>query len=382
MDNDVSVIDHFLTVFSRTIDGGFGLIAGDVGYLVTVLIGIDGTLAGLAWATGEDDVIHVFAKKVLAVGFFALALNHWNQLAGVIFDSFAALGLKASGATLSYADFLHPGRLAYAGVEGAQVLLDQFQRLSGFPKVFSNLSEVLLLTVAILITLLAFFILAILLFLAVIEFKLTTLKGFILVPFALWKGTAFIAEPVLGQVVTSGVRILVFAVITGIGTRLYTEILPTDPAQELSLQDTMTILLAAMTVAGLAFAANRLAGGLTSGAPQLGLGAAAAPVAMVAGTVTLAAGGAGMAARAAGADAGMAGGGLGRGMGAASPSAPASPPPPPPVPPASPTSSASGTPPWAERLRQQAVFRATDHLSRDEGGGGSAMRPQLKGDGS
>ncbi|TWB23438.1 type IV secretion system protein TrbL [Nitrospirillum amazonense] len=378
MASDISVLDHFLDVFSRTIDGGFGLIAGDVGFLVTVLIGIDGTLAGLAWATGEEDVPQALAKKVLSVGFFALALNHWNQLAGVIFQSFAALGLKATGSTLDFVDFQHPGRLAYAGVEGAQVLLNQFQRLSGFPKVFSNLGEVALLTMAILITLLAFFILAILLFLAVIEFKLTTLKGFILVPFALWKGTAFIAEPVLGQVVTSGVRILVFAVITGIGTRLYTEILPTDPAQELSLQDTMTILLAAMTVAGLAFAANRLAGGLTSGAPQLGLGAAAAPVAMVAGTAALAAGGAGMTARAASADAGAASGGLGRGMGAAAPAAPASPPPPPL---ASSSPPASTTPAWAERLRQQAVVRATDHLSREDGGGGSAMRPQLKGDG-
>ena len=40
------------------------------------------------------------------------------------------------------------------------------------------------------------FVLAIILFLAVVEFKLTTLKGFILVPFALWRGTSFIAEPV------------------------------------------------------------------------------------------------------------------------------------------------------------------------------------------
>lgn len=58
-------------------------------------------------------------------------------------------------------------------------------------------------------TLVAFFVLAIMLFLAVVEFKLTTLKGFILVPFALWCGTSSIAERVLGQIITSGVRILV-----------------------------------------------------------------------------------------------------------------------------------------------------------------------------
>src|SRR5262249_41047337 len=148
------------------------------------------------------------------------------------------------------------------------------------------------------VTLIAFFILAILLFLAVIEFKLTTLKGFILVPFALWRGTSFIAEPVLGQVVTSGVRILVFVVVTGIGTQLFGQILPSAPTKEIGLQDALTILLASMTVGGLALYAPRIASGITSGAPQLGLGAAAGPAAAVAGTVVLAGAGLAGAARA------------------------------------------------------------------------------------
>jgi len=312
MGNDVGVIDHFLDIFSRYIDSGFGLISGDVGFLVAVLIGVDSTLAALAWALGEDDVLQDFAKKVLYVGLFALILNNWQHLTNVVFNSFAALGLKATGAALSYQDFLKPGRLAHAGVQGADVLLSQIQRLAGFPDVFWNLSEILVMGLSWVVTLIAFFVLAILLFLAIIEFKLTTLKGFILVPFALWRGTAFIAEPVLGQVVTSGVRILVYAVITGIGTQLFGQILPTDPAAELNLQDALTILLASMTIAGFAFAANRIASGIVSGAPQLGLGAAAAPAGIVAGTVMLAGGGAAMTARAAasgvGAAASLAGG--------------------------------------------------------------------------
>lgn len=146
------------------------------------------------------------------------------------------------------------------------------------------------------VTLIAFFVLAIMLFLAVVEFKLTTLKGFILVPFALWRGTSFISEPVLGQVITSGVRILVFAVVTGIGTQIFSQILPANPATELSLQDALTVLLASMTVGGLALYAPKIAAGIVSGAPQLGLGAAVAPAAVVGGTLLL--GGAGLAAAA------------------------------------------------------------------------------------
>ncbi len=296
MGNDIAVIDRFVDVFSRYIDSGFGLISGDVGFLVKVLIGIDVVLAALAWAAGEDEVIQAFAKKILYVGFFAFILNNWNGLAQVIFKSFAALGLKATGSSLSYADFLHPGKLAQAGVQGADVLLAQIQRLSGFPEVFWHLSEIMLMGLAWVVTLVAFFVIAIMLFLAVLEFKLTTLKGFILVPFALWRGTSFIAEPVLGQIITSGVRILVFAVVTGIGTQIFTQILPSNPAAELSLQDALTVLLASMTVGALALYAPRIAAGIVSGAPQLGLGAAAAPAAVVGGALLL--GGAGLAAAA------------------------------------------------------------------------------------
>jgi type IV secretion system protein TrbL len=105
MANDIAVIDRFLDIFSRYIDSGFGLISGDVGFLVKILIGIDVVLAALAWAAGEDEVIQAFAKKVLYVGFFAFILNNWNSLAQAIFKSFAALGLKATGSSLSYADF-------------------------------------------------------------------------------------------------------------------------------------------------------------------------------------------------------------------------------------------------------------------------------------
>ncbi|MCU4161916.1 P-type conjugative transfer protein TrbL [Acidiphilium sp. AL] len=288
MGSNPSIIDHFLNVFSQYINSGFGLISPDVGFLVVVLIGIDATLAGLAWALGEDNVIQAFAKKVLYVGFFAFILNNWQLLAEIVFNSFAGLGLKATGSSLTYAQFLHPGLLAQAGVQGADVLLSQIQRLAGFPNIFWNLGEILVMGLSWIVTLLGFFVLAILLFLAIIEFKLTTLKGFILVPFALWRGTAFIAEPVLGQIVTSGVRVLVFAVVTGIGTQLFSQILPSNPSAVLSLQDALTILLASMTIAGLAFSANRLAAGITSGAPQLGLGSAAAAGGAAAGVVTLA----------------------------------------------------------------------------------------------
>jgi type IV secretion system protein TrbL len=116
MGDDIAVIDRFLDIFSRYIDSGFGLIAGDVGFLVKVFIGIGAVLVALAWAAEEDEVLQAFARKVPYVGFFAFILNNWNTLAQAIFNSFAALGLKSGGLVIELRRFLRSGKLAEAGV--------------------------------------------------------------------------------------------------------------------------------------------------------------------------------------------------------------------------------------------------------------------------
>ena len=67
------------------------------------------------------------------------------------------------------------------------------------------------------LVLLAFFVLAIQLFVTLIEFKLSTLAGFVLIPFGLFGKSAFMAERVLGNVISSGIKVMVLAVIIGIG---------------------------------------------------------------------------------------------------------------------------------------------------------------------
>ena len=100
--DDVAVIDRFLDVFSRYIDSGFGLLHGEVAFLTATLVVIDMTLAGLFWAMSHaagqgDDVIARLVRKVLYVGAFAFIIGNFNQLAGVLFRSFAGLGLVAAG---------------------------------------------------------------------------------------------------------------------------------------------------------------------------------------------------------------------------------------------------------------------------------------------
>ncbi len=285
--NDVSVIDRFLDVFSRYIDSGFGLLQGEVSFLTATLIVIDMTLAGLFWAmshaTGQgEDVIAKLIRKVLYVGAFAYIIGNFNWLAGIVFRSFAGLGLTASGSGLSMENFLQPGRLAKVGIDAGAPILDQIRQMSGFPEVFINMTPIVVMFLAWLIVILCFFVLAVQLFITLIEFKLTTLAGFVLVPFALWNKTAFLAEKVLGNVVSSGIKVLVLAVIVGIGSGLFAEfqVQPAEP----SIDHSVVVMLASLTLLALGIFGPGIATGLVSGGPQLGAGAMAGAAIGAAGT--------------------------------------------------------------------------------------------------
>jgi type IV secretion system protein TrbL len=281
---DLSVIDRFTETFSRYIDSGFGLLSGDVSFLSSTLIGIDLTLAGLAWSMRADDHILVtLAKKVLYVGAFAFIIGNFKSLADIVFASFSSIGLKASGGSLSAADLARPGFVASAGFTAAHPLLEETGQFSGFD-VLTNLPTILILLFCWILIVLAFFVLSVQLFVTLIEFKLTTLASFILVPFALWGKTAFLAEKTLGNVVASGVKVMVLAIIIGIGSTIFGQLASTL-TRPVDIVSAMSLLLAALSLFGLGIFGPGIAAGLVSGAPQLGAGAAAGTVAGAAAVV-------------------------------------------------------------------------------------------------
>jgi type IV secretion system protein TrbL len=293
------VIDNFLGTFTQYIDSGFGLVQGDVRWLAGVLIAIDITLAGLFWAMAPDeDVLARLIKKTLYIGVFAFIIGNYNNLAQIIYNSFAGLGIEGGGGTISAAQLLQPGKIAEVGITAGQPILTAISGMMGFTSVLANLVQILILFVAWLIVVISFFIMAIQLFVSLIEFKLTTLAGFVLVPFGLFGRTAFLAEKVLGNVMSSGIKILALAVIIGIGSTIFSQFTSgfNNPP---TISDALTLILAALSLLGLTIFGPGIANGLIAGGPQLGAGAAVGTGLAVAGIgaagVGLAAGGVGAA---------------------------------------------------------------------------------------
>ncbi len=291
------VIDRFLGIFTQYIDSGFGLIQGEVRWLAGVLIAIDITLAGLFWAfSSSEEVLGRLVKKTIYIGVFAFIIGNYSNLAEIIFNSFSGLGLQAGGNTISASRLLQPGRLAQVGIDAGKPILDSISGLMGFVSFFDNFIQIVILLIAWLIVVVSFFIIAIQLFVGLIEFKLSTLAGFVLVPFGLFGRTAFLAEKVLGNVFSSGVKVLVLAVIVGIGSTIFGQFTNgfNNPP---TIDDALTLILASLALLGLSIFGAGIANGLVAGGPQLGAGAAVGTGMAVAGAgaagATLAAAGAG-----------------------------------------------------------------------------------------
>jgi type IV secretion system protein TrbL len=185
------------------------------------------------------------------------------------------------------------------GIDAGRPILDSISGLMGYVSFFENFVQITVLLFAWVVVLLAFFVLAIQLFITLIEFKLTTLAGFVLIPFGLFGKTAFAAERVLGNVISSGVKVLVLAVIVGIGSTLFAQFTAGFGGNQPTIDNAMALVLGALSLLGLGIFGPGIANGIVSGGPQLGAGAAVGTGLAAGGVVVagagLAAGGAGLA---------------------------------------------------------------------------------------
>jgi type IV secretion system protein TrbL len=173
-------------------------------------------------------------------------------------------------------------------------MLDSISGLMGYISFFENFVQIVVLLFAWTVVLLAFFLLAIQLFVTLIEFKLTTLAGFVLIPFGLFGKTAFAAERVLGNVISSGVKVMVLAVIVGVGSTIFSQFTSGFGGNQPTIEDAMSMVLAALALLGLGIFGPGIANGIVSGGPQLGAGAAVGTGLAAGGIVAAGAAGAAM----------------------------------------------------------------------------------------
>lgn len=255
-------VNNFLDRFLGLADAGFGLIQGDVGFVLNALIVISIVLAGAQWVLAGEAPMAPFFRKVLFVGLFAFLVNNWQMVANAINQSGALLGLRAGGSSLTLADLHNPARVAQIGKD----LFGRTIELGTGLNIITDFPILATIFVSAVLIALAFFILALQVFVALIAFKLGSLAAFIALPWGVFSGTAWVAERPLGWVATSAVRLFLLAFVVSVSVT-YVEALPA----ELSLEDggVLDVLLFACTILALSWTATALASEVMQGSPSL-----------------------------------------------------------------------------------------------------------------
>lgn len=279
---DPAVVNSFLDRFIAVADSGFGLVQGDVSYVLNALIVISIVLAGAQWALAQEAPLAPFFRKVLFIGFFAFLVNNWASLSDIIVRSGAQLGLNAGGGGISMAELHNPGRVGQIGIE----MFGRTVALSEGMNILTDTVTMLLIFIAALIVALGFFLLALQLFVSLIAFKLGALAAFVALPWGVFNGTSWVAERPLGWVAGSAVRFFVLALVASISIT-FVETLP--PAFVLDDGGGLQVLFFGLTVLALAWFAPQLASEVVSGQPHLS-GSDAVRTALGAGVVGVGAG--------------------------------------------------------------------------------------------
>jgi type IV secretion system protein TrbL len=261
------IVDRFEDIFSRYADSGLGLLGPGLNHLMVLLIALETILAGLVWARyHQKGLNNGLAASAISAGAFAVLLWYPQLLNLILANSYTSLGLPP---TFSADSLLRPSQLVKAGVDAGGNLLAAANVLEHL-SLSDHFVEILVLLIAACAVLAVFFILALRLFVALLNLKLVALAAFVLFPFGVCGQAVDRTKKLLGAVVDAAVEVLVLTAIVGLGTTSFGQIVHGLSARP-SSDDALVEMLAAFAVLALGmFGSNSVCGSVTAALRRYG----------------------------------------------------------------------------------------------------------------
>ena len=253
-------LQNFIAAFS----GGYARLAGPIHSLLAILVGIEILLLGL-WSAlgGGDNVVAVF-KKILHIGLWVWLVQSFPTLSKAFVESLIDAGLMAGGgAGNDVSLIMDPSRIAGYGLDATQPLVQKIQDLGSF-----DIADLVVFGFGYLAIMACFLIMAINIFIAVLEYYLFVACVGILLPFGLVSGTKFLAEKAIGAVVATGIKLMVLSFVMAAIEPVIAGMHFKGPDIAMNELWAMFLSICAMTL--LCWKAPHLASSVLSGSPSFG----------------------------------------------------------------------------------------------------------------
>ncbi|PPT91420.1 P-type conjugative transfer protein TrbL [Xanthomonas theicola] len=288
MPHDTGILTYLLNSFLHVFSLGFGNLKNAANSLLYLVGGIDLVLAALFWALRGDNVPVAFVRKILHIGFFLFLVASWPTLTATVLNGFVWAGKTAGGGTtVSLQD---PSSVISAGFDAVQPISNKVSELVAphWWSALANMDQLIWYGLSMIITLVAFCVIGVQCFIAYLEFYIVAVLMLIMVPFGIFRHTAFLSEKAIGAIISHGVKLMVLAFIIAAAAPIFAAITPpNDPTITVAI----CTALGSVAIMLLAWHAPSLASGMLSGGPSLTAGTAAgAAIGVAAGAAALGAG--------------------------------------------------------------------------------------------
>jgi type IV secretion system protein TrbL len=253
-------LQNFITALS----GSYARIQGAANSLLSLLIGIEVVLLGLWTALGGgDNVVGIF-KRILHIGAWVWIVKSYPTLSKALVDSLVQAGLTAGGGKGDVSLLMDPSRLAGYGLDATAPLTQKLADLG-----MTDLPDLIVFGFGYLAILACFLIMAINVFLAVLEYYVFAALAGIFLPFGLFEPTKFLAEKAIGAVVSAAVKLMVLALVTSVIDPVLSAIHFQGP--QITFNELWSVFLTVCALMFLCWKAPSLAASLLGGSPHLGI---------------------------------------------------------------------------------------------------------------
>jgi len=214
----MGLLDSLFAPFLGILTGGLSAVDAEAKWLMRVFIGIEIVTAASVWWTAQEQVILLFANKIVRIGLFGLFVVQWPIITTMFLDTMVWTGAQTSHGELTIDEFKSPSTLFGTAFKVTKPLFDWMNKVnaSGWRATMANLGTIMLYAFTALLVWLSFLLMALHVMIAQVMFYLSTAFLLIFVPFGVYTGTAFLAERAIGAVISSAVRVGMMAAVVGI----------------------------------------------------------------------------------------------------------------------------------------------------------------------
>lgn len=260
-------LTNVLMFFEERLSSGRGALLGNVTSLAGTLVTLEVVFAGIYLALGTSADMRAVARKILTIGFFFYVIRYYADILRWVVDGFLYAGEKVgSGSAVSFATLRDPGQVFQRGLEIAKPLI--FKIFASMDSSWMGLPSIdaLWLLVCVFCALFAFAVMSIQVFVTYLEYLLIASAGFLLVPFGIFKPTAFLAERVFGAVISFGIKLMTLALVIGISDAMLQTVVVSETV---TWQEAVELSVLALALCFLSLHAPSVAQSLLSGTPHL-----------------------------------------------------------------------------------------------------------------